>query len=204
MTEHSCPSDGGKVPYYGRNDPFIATAIKTQPSWLRQTVGHLVIQPDGCWTWPRSVSADGYGRVCIPAAVKRTAVLTHRLVWMALRGPIPSGLVLDHDGPNGCHNRACANPDHLQPTTNRHNSVVTASGGAAAEYLRRTRCARGHLLKPDTEGSRKCRDCARGRYRARNDLVRAAASVLGISQTAYRRNYGTARATAEAILGRAS
>ena len=203
MTDHPCQEAPAR-PYYGRNDVYVAQAIDESPEWLGRVLGYLSIQPDGCWLWTRSKTADGYGRVCLPAKVKRTSVLVHRLVWIALRGHIAAGLVLDHDSERGCRNRACANPDHLEPVTNRHNSVITASGGTAAEYSRRTHCSRGHRLEHDPQGSRKCRHCAAARYQARNDLIREAARAAGMSQVAYRSKYGTTRAAALGVLGEAS
>ena len=63
MTDHPCQEAPAR-PYYGRNDVYVAQAIDESPEWLGRVLGYLSIQPDGCWLWTRSKTADGYGRVC--------------------------------------------------------------------------------------------------------------------------------------------
>lgn len=46
-------------------------------------------------------------------------LMAHRLVYEAIIGPIPDGLLLDHT----CRNRACCNPDHLEPVTVQVNTL---------------------------------------------------------------------------------
>lgn len=48
----------------------------------------------------------------------------HRAVYDCVHGAIPEGLVLDHK----CRNRACCNPEHLEPVTTLEN---TARGNGA-------------------------------------------------------------------------
>ena len=66
-----------------------------------------------CWRWLGYVAPDGYGK--LRATTGNYAA--HRLVYEALRGGIPDGMVLDHI----CHNPACVNPDHLRPVSIRLN-----------------------------------------------------------------------------------
>ena len=71
-----------------------------------------------CWQWTGALSSAGYGianRRDIRAGQR--SKLVHRLVWEELRGEIPQGLELDHL----CRNRACCNPDHLDPVTHAVN-----------------------------------------------------------------------------------
>lgn len=105
----------------------------------------------GCRVWQGSRFGGGYGQ--INAGPGRTKY-AHRVAWEVARGPIPDGLVLDHL----CRNRACINPDHLRPITNREN--ILAGVGAPAMHATKDRCPRGHVYDMRTkDGRRGCRVC---------------------------------------------
>lgn len=107
----------------------------------------------GHWLWTGALHPAGYGiwRQYSPA-VTQTA---HRWSWGFTRGPIPSGLVIDHI----CQIRACVNPDHLQVVTQRHNMELIG-----IRKREQTTCKRGHLWTDDNtyvspKGTRICKTC---------------------------------------------
>lgn len=118
---------------------------------------------NGCWTWG-AAKIQGYGRFMH----NYKSVWAHRLSYECLIGPIPSGLQLDHL----CRNRACVNPDHLEPIS-RHENILRGIS-PSAENARKTHCIYGHELKgenvyvrPSSPEKRECYQCLTDRNRAR-------------------------------------
>jgi hypothetical protein len=85
--------------------------------------------------WLGYLFHNGSGQVWNPASQRKERA--HRFFYERHVGPIPEGLQIDHL----CRNRACVNPDHLEPVTakeNMHRSrqVTKISDEEYAEIVR--------------------------------------------------------------------
>lgn len=91
-------------------------------------------EPDarGCWIWT-AWKARGYGRMQIGGRAGRP-VRAHRVSWELNRGPIPDGMCVLHNCPDG-DNPLCVNPAHLWLGTHADNMADMASKGRAARHL---------------------------------------------------------------------
>jgi len=106
-----------------------------------------------CWNWVGGKYVAGYGRFTANGAGFRA----HRVSYVALVGPIPEGLVIDHL----CRNVACVNPDHLEPVTVRVNTLRGRSPQIAAELFTKEFCKWGHAMPEFIPGRRRraCGPC---------------------------------------------
>lgn len=117
---------------------------------------YVVNATTGCWEWQRAIT-NGYGVVQDLRAHRQTQA--HRAVYELHHGPIPEGMTLDHL----CRNRACVNPNHLEPVSRGEN--VLRGEGHAAVNARKTHCKRGHEFTPENSyyapngKGKRCREC---------------------------------------------
>jgi hypothetical protein len=99
-------------------------------------VKYVVKRQSGCWEWHGPLDSHGYGQ----ARISRRMRLMHRAIYESMRGPIPTGLTLDHL----CRIPSCVNPDHLEPVSHREN--ILRGIGPAAQNAKKTVCLHGHPL----------------------------------------------------------
>lgn len=117
---------------------------------------HLTETLAGCWMWDKPDLKTGYGQFWD----NNQKWLPHRWSYEFFCAEIPADLVLDHL----CGNRACANPWHLEPVTQRVNLVRSTNFIAVNAAM--THCVRGHPFdeantsyRQDRPG-RVCRACS--------------------------------------------
>lgn len=82
-----------------------------------------------CWQWTGATDR-GYGKFY----ARYKTVRAHRWLYEQLVGPVAGDLMLDHL----CRNRACVNPDHLEPVPQRLN-IIRGAGPSLARRRARIR-----------------------------------------------------------------
>lgn len=133
-----------------------------RPTEVDRFAAKVALSDSGCLVWLGGIAGSGYGHfhTTQSGAIKARDVYAHRWSYEHHRGPIPEGLHLDHL----CRNRKCVNPDHLEPVTQRENTLRGI--GFSAENAAKTECAKGHPYSIDNTyvdplGYRHCRTCRR-------------------------------------------
>lgn len=69
-----------------------------------------------CLIWTGSKDTHGYGQIYVGRG-RRTS--SHRYAWERKMGDVPEGFMIDHL----CHNRACANHNHLRLASASQNGA---------------------------------------------------------------------------------
>jgi len=109
----------------------------------------FTVDPEtGCWVFQlknRSHKKDGYGRL----NREGRQVVAHKYFYEKKYGPVPRGMMLDHL----CRNRACCNPDHVEPVTCAENSRRGANAKLAADDVA--------IIRLRIEAGESCTDIAK-------------------------------------------
>jgi len=96
---------------------------------------------------------------------------SHRISYEIYKGPIPTGLTIDHL----CRNTICINPDHLEAVTAKENSL--RGNNPFAKNARKIYCHKGHILTEILKnGHRLCRICQN--KHSNNYYIRHRKSIL--------------------------
>lgn len=105
-----CPPD--RVPRVGET---ITTRV------FAKSISDYVIDENGCWVWQKSLTKHGYA--CA------TKFKPYRAYFQRANPDVDiAGLDIHHK----CHNRACVNPDHLEPV--EHGQHLSAHRRAESRF----------------------------------------------------------------------
>lgn len=127
-------------------------------------------EPDQCWNWTGARQERGYGKYLFEGKVSKSS----RVAWILTYGPVPDGLHVLHNCPEG-DNPRCCNPRHLWLGTHQHNMDDMVAKG------RDNRGIPGeanHNAKLTNEQVRQ----ARQRYANRSGTIKGMARELGVSK----------------------
>lgn len=136
--------------------------VRTLPTLEERLRSGAVEDEAGCMVWQGAHFPKGYGSIRVQGVTRGA----HRVAYELAVGPIPEGLTLDHL----CRIRDCINPAHLEPVTNRENTL--RGEGFSAVNARKAACPRGHPYDDENtwgyRDGRYCRACRRNRNAKHN------------------------------------
>ena len=129
----------------------------------------VTVLPNGCWEWTGATNEDGYGVIGAGGGLGLKTV--HKLSYELHKGPVPKGMVVDHQchndsgckGGKTCPHRRCCNPVHLKAKTRKQNTLE--GEGFTAKNAAKTHCSTcqfeltGDNVIINAAGSRVCRNC---------------------------------------------
>lgn len=97
--------------------------LKGHAAWATNFGPKWIVDGNGCWVWQRTLNNNGYAVGSFTKEGGAHVLLVHRYLYEQKIGPVPEGMVLDHQ----CGNTRCVNPEHLQPMTQRSNVLRQTS-----------------------------------------------------------------------------
>jgi HNH endonuclease len=145
-------------------------------------IKRMIQTPTGCWEWTGYRKPSGYGEFIL----KGKKWVSHRLAYVAFKGPIEPGMFVCHS----CDNPACVNPEHLWKGTHQDN-MNDAKAKKRIARANRTHCPRGHSFAEHGyyqtgKNWRVCSACELGRQRLRTGWPVGLAYSLPAGEIGYR------------------
>lgn len=140
----------------------------------RKLLSRRVVDEAGCWTSFKNKPAPN-GYTVIP--VMKVPRHAHVVMYLLTYGEPGRELEFDHL----CRNRACYNPDHVEPVTHQENMRRSPLLGRHDNRPSReiTDCPQGHEYTEENtvwtkKGHRQCRECAKANSKLQYQKRKAA------------------------------
>ena len=144
------------------------------PALYERLKGRAAVSAEDCWLWTGALHSSGTpANACGRVGYNNKVYQAHRLMWIAVYGPIPAGRVICHE----CDHPRCINPDHLWLGTQAQN-LRDAMRKGRHKGATQTHCKQGHPLSGEnvrvTALQRVCLTCRAAtneRWKARTKSV---------------------------------
>lgn len=106
-------------------------AVRTPYERMIEKVEMPLDEVNECWIFTGAIDDKGHGNVRAMRNGRWTCTKAHRVSYEHHKGAVPFGLVVRHM----CDVRACVNPHHLIPGTQRENVAdIIARGRGRNQY----------------------------------------------------------------------